>query len=202
MSSKQLAQDRPGLFEEIAFEHIDSLYSTALRLTQSKQDSEDLVQDTYLKAFQFFSRFEPGTNFKAWIFKILMNTFINRYHKKLRTPKSVQFEKVEFSIEAEPEAEELQEFLKNKDNYKNIFNDEVVSAVEKMPSNYRIAVLLCDLESFSYKEISDMLDIPIGTVMSRISRGRQFLQKALLDYAKKEGFLREKQSERMEKIKQ
>ena len=194
MSSIQSGRSQRRLFEEIAFEHLDSMYSTALRLTQNQQDSEDLIQDTFLKAYQFFNRFEPGTNFKAWIFKILMNTFINRYHKKMRTPQSIQFEKVEYTIEADVLPEEYHLLMKNKDQFKDLFNDEVISAVEQMPQTYRIAVLLCDLEEFSYKEISDMLDIPIGTVMSRISRGRKFLQKALIDYAKKEGYIREKQS--------
>jgi RNA polymerase sigma-70 factor (ECF subfamily) len=200
MSSIHSAKEQRNLFEEIAFEHMNSLYSTALRLTQSQQDSEDLVQDTYLKAFQFFHRFEPGTNFKAWIFKILMNTFINKYHKKMRTPQSVQFEKVEYSIETDSKPEEIQSLLENKDRFRNSFADEVIVAIEQMPENYRVAVLLCDIESFSYKEIGSMLDIPIGTVMSRISRGRKFLQKALLEYAKREGYVKAKQRETRENL--
>jgi RNA polymerase sigma-70 factor (ECF subfamily) len=200
MSSTHSAKEQRNLFEEIAFEHMNSLYSTALRLTQSQQDSEDLVQDTYLKAFQFFHRFEPGTNFKAWIFKILMNTFINKYHKKMRTPQSVQFEKVEYSIETDSKPEQIQSLLENKDRFRNSFADEVIVAIEQMPENYRVAVLLCDIESFSYKEIGRMLDIPIGTVMSRISRGRKFLQKALLEYAKSEGYVKAKQRETRENL--
>lgn len=199
MTSPKSDRNARRLFEEIAYEHLDSMYSTALRLTQNQQDSEDLVQDTYLKAYQFFHRFEPGTNFKAWIFKILMNTFINRYHKKMRTPQSIQFEKVEYTVESDASPEEFYLLMKNQERFKELFTDEVVLAVDQMPENYKVAVLLCDLEEFSYKEISDMLDIPIGTVMSRISRGRKFLQKALVDYAKQEGYVRTKQKESEER---
>lgn len=196
--SDQTSLNRRKPFENIAFEHLDSLYSTAFRLTQNKQDSEDLVQDTYLKAYQFFYRFEPGTNFKAWIFKILMNTFINSYHKKMRAPASVQFEKVEYSIESNSSSVEFQLVAKEYDRLKDAFADEVMEAIEKMPDNYRMAVLLCDIEEFSYKEISSILEIPIGTVMSRISRGRRFLQVSLIDYAKSEGYIKHEQEKSMD----
>ena len=176
-------------FEQIAFEHMDALFSTALRLTGNRQDSEDLVQDTYLKAYQYYHSFEPGTNFRAWIFRILMNNFINNYHKKTRTPPSVEFSKVEYAITDDLSVEEAESILKNSTQFRSMFDDEIVAAIEEMPEDYRIAVLLCDIEGFSYKEIADILDIPIGTVMSRISRGRKILQKFLLHYARREGYL-------------
>lgn len=189
MAFKRSSAIDQALFEEIAFEYIDSLYSTALRLTRNKQDSEDLVQDAYLRGFQHFHRFEPGTNFKAWIFKILMNTFINKYHKDMRTPPAVPFDKVEFAIDEALKDEDQKNILTDSNVFRNMFDDEIVQAIETMPEDYRIAVLLCDIENFSYKEMSEILDVPIGTVMSRISRGRKMLQKSLLDYAKREGYI-------------
>lgn len=190
MSSKKFSSDQQALFEETVFEYIDSLYSTALRLTRNQQDAEDLVQDACLKAYQYFFRFEQGTNFKAWIFKILMNTFINKYHKDVRTPPVVQFDKVEYAVEDVLKDENRKTILTDSNLYKSVFDDEIVQAIELMPEDYRVAVLLCDIENFSYKEISDILDVPIGTVMSRISRGRKILQKSLIDYAGREGYLR------------
>lgn len=189
MTFKKSSFKDQTLFEEIVFEYIDSLYSNALRLTRNKQDAEDLVQDACLRGFQYFNRFEQGTNFKAWIFKILMNTFINKYHKKMRTPPSVQFDKVEYSIDEALKEEDSKTVLTDNKVFRNMFDDEIVHAIENIPEDYRIAVLLCDIESFSYKEMSNILDMPIGTIMSRISRGRKMLQKSLLDYAKREGYI-------------
>ncbi len=190
MALKKFSSDNQALFEETVFKYIDSLYSTALRLTRNQQDAEDLVQDACLKAYQYFFRFEQGTNFKAWIFKILMNTFINKYHKEVRTPPVVQFEKVEYAIDDVLKDENRKTILTDRNLFKNIFDDEIVQAIELMPDDYRIAVLLCDIENFSYKEISEILDVPIGTIMSRISRGRKILQKSLIDYARREGYVR------------
>lgn len=188
MVFKKLSLKEQKLFEDLAFQHLDSLFSTALRLTRNQQDAEDLVQDACMKAYQFFRRFEPGTNFKAWIFKILMNTFINKYHKEMRTPPSVQFDKVEYSVDEALKDEERRTILTDENLFRNMFDDEIVQAIESMPEDYRVAVLLCDIENFSYKEISEITEVPIGTVMSRISRGRKMLQKSLLDYAKREGY--------------
>ena len=195
MQEKPMATDRKA-FEEIAFEYLDALYGTALRLTKNKQDSEDLVQETYLKAFQYYGSFQPGTNFRAWIFRILMNTFINSYHKKVRTPRSIEFSKVEYAIQDDLSPEEAESIVQNSQQFRQIFDDEIVQAIEEMPEDYRIAVLLCDIENFSYKEIAEILDVPIGTVMSRISRGRKILQKLLLDYARREGFLKKDPGEK------
>lgn len=189
MAFKKSSAEDAILFEDNAFEHIDSLYSTALRLTRNPQDAEDLVQDTCLRGFQFFNRYQQGTNFKAWIFRILMNMFINKYHKDQRRPPSIQFEKVEYAVENVLNDDERSTILTDSNMFRNIFDDEIVRAIESLPEDYRVSVLLCDIEGFSYKEIGEILDIPMGTVMSRISRGRKMLQKLLLDYAKREGYI-------------
>jgi len=176
-------------FEELAFTYMDSIYSTALRLTRNTADAEDLVQDTYLRAFRFFNSFQPGTNFKAWIFKILTNTFINHYRKKSRTPQQVQFDKVEFMVKNEdvPETPEWTGFDEAK--YGELFDDSVLGALTKLSDDFRMVVLLADVERFSYKDIARIIDKPIGTVMSRLFRGRRILQRTLEEYAREEGYL-------------
>ena len=187
-------QRQKQAFEEIAFEHMDSLYSTALRYTHNTQEAEDLVQDTYLRAYRFFDKFEQGTNFKAWIFKILTNTFINRYRKKVRTPQQVQLEKVEYGLEdknsdADKDVGEWDDF--DKDKYKELFDDEITSALSQLSDEFRMVVLLADVEGFSYKEIAEIIDRPSGTVMSRLFRGRRMLQRILEKYAQREGYVKE-----------
>ncbi len=177
-------------FEQIAFEHMDSLYSTALRMTRNTEEAEDLVQDTYMRAFRFFDKYQQGTNFKAWIFKILTNTFINRYRKKTRTPQKVQFEKVEFGIENPDGYQETAEWTGfDESNYEELFDDDIRSALSQLSEEFRMVILLADVEGFSYKEIADIIDRPIGTVMSRLFRGRKMLQKILEGYAKREGYI-------------
>ena len=187
-------QRQKQAFEEIAFEHMDSLYSTALRYTHNTQEAEDLVQDTYLRAYRFFDKFEQGTNFKAWIFKILTNTFINRYRKKIRTPQKVQLEKVEYGLEdknsdADEDVGEWDDF--DKEKYKDLFDDEISSALSQLSDEFRMVVLLADVEGFSYKEIAEIIDRPSGTVMSRLFRGRRMLQRILEKYAQREGYVKE-----------
>ncbi|MBD3386828.1 sigma-70 family RNA polymerase sigma factor [candidate division KSB1 bacterium] len=185
-----LSQDKKNSFEDIAFDHMDSLYSTALRLTRNTQEAEDLVQDTYLRAFRFFEKFEEGTNFKAWIFKILMNTFINKYRKKVKTPQHVDFEKVDYGLKSEQKSDLKDEWSGyDEEKYKELFDDDIRGALTQLSEEFRIVILLADVEDFSYKEIAQMIDRPIGTVMSRLFRGRKILQKILENYAKKEGYL-------------
>ena len=174
-------------FEKVAFEYMDSLYSTALRMTRNTAEAEDLVQDTYLRAFKFFDKFEKGTNFKAWIFRILTNSFINKYRKKARTPQQVQFEKLEFAIKGDDtETDEMQNSQTyDETRYEAMFDDDIQAGLAKLSEDFRIVILLADVENFSYKEIAKMIDRPIGTVMSRLFRGRRMLQKSLKEYAKK-----------------
>jgi RNA polymerase sigma-70 factor (ECF subfamily) len=188
-----LSQDKKNSFEDIAFEHMDSLYSTALRLTRNTEEAEDLVQDTYLRAFRFFEKFEEGTNFKAWIFKILMNTFINKYRKKLKTPQHVDLEKVDYGLKSEQKSDLKDEWSGyDEEKYKELFDDDIRGALTQLSEEFRIVILLADVEDFSYKEIAQMIDRPIGTVMSRLFRGRRILQNILETYAKKEGYLSSK----------
>ena len=177
-------------FEDIAFEYMDSLYSTAMRMTRNAQEAEDLVQDTYMRAWRFFEKFEEGTNFKAWIFKILTNTFINRYRKKVRTPQQVQYDKVEFGIDEDLNENQVVEWKGFDESvYEELFDDDIKGALTQLSEEFRIVILLADVEGFSYKEIANMIERPIGTVMSRLFRGRRLLQKSLENYAKREGYI-------------
>lgn len=186
-----ITDEQKKRFEEIAFEFMDSLYSTALRMTRNTAEAEDLVQDTYLRAYRFFGKFEEGTNFKAWIFKILTNTFINKYRKKIRTPQQVHLDKVEFGLESEDEQKALKEWEGfNESNYEELFDDDIKAALAQLSDEFRMVILLADVEGFAYKEIADIIDRPIGTVMSRLFRGRRMLQKVLEKYARNEGYIR------------
>jgi RNA polymerase sigma-70 factor (ECF subfamily) len=176
-------------FETEALSFLDALYRTALRMTRSEADAEDLVQETYIRAFRFREQFTPGTNLKAWLFRILTNTFINTYRRRQTQPEFTELEGVdEFSLykrmsdlktssgAGNPETEVLD----------GLVDSEVKDALGDLPEKFRQVVLL-DVEGFSYKEIAEMLDITIGTVMSRLHRGRKFLQKRLLDLAHQRG---------------
>lgn len=184
-------EEKRTKFEELAYDHLDSLYSTALRMTRNTQEAEDLVQDSFLRAFRFFDKFELGTNFRAWIFKILTNTFINNYRKKVRTPQKVDLEKVSFGIESDHEYQEPTEPHQDYDEeaYVELFDDQIKHALDKLSDEFRMVILLADVEGLSYKEIASIADIPIGTVMSRLFRGRKILQRSLRRYARNEGFV-------------
>lgn len=179
-------------FAELAMEHMASLYSAALRMTRNPADAEDLVQETYLKAYRAFGSFQEGTNLKAWLYRILTNTFINSYRARRRRPEQTELDDVEDlylyrrlgGLEAAtagrgPEEEVLDHFTEA----------EVKDAVEALPDQFRIAVLLADVEGFSYKEIADILEVPIGTVMSRLHRGRRALQKTLHQFGIERGLV-------------
>ncbi|HEX9495165.1 MAG TPA: sigma-70 family RNA polymerase sigma factor [Candidatus Limnocylindria bacterium] len=178
-------------FETQALSYLDALYRTGLRMTRSEAEAEDLVQETYIRAFRFREQFTPGTNLKAWLFRILTNTFINQYRRKAARPETTELDDVDESIlyrhmrdvspgssSPDPEAELIDSTL----------SSEVKEALEALPEKFRTTVLL-DVEGFSYKEIAQMLDIPIGTVMSRLHRGRKFLQKRLYDLARDRGIV-------------
>jgi RNA polymerase sigma-70 factor (ECF subfamily) len=179
-------------FSELAMEYMGSLYSAALRMTRNPADAEDLVQETYLKAYRAFGSFQEGTNLKAWLYRILTNTFINSYRARRRRPEQTELDDVEDlylyrrlggleAVSAGRSAEE--EVLEH-------FTDgDVKEAVESLPEQFRMAVLLADVEGFSYKEIADILDVPIGTVMSRLHRGRKALQKTLHDFGRERGLV-------------
>ncbi len=180
-------------FEDTAMEHTDALYRTALRMTKNTKDAEDLVQETLLKAFRFFDRFEPGTNIKAWLFKIMMNIFINDYRQKSKQPSSMSYEDVDDNYLyhqlkfQKTEGKNPEQFL-----FSRIFDDDVKRAVEELPDDFRIVVVLAFLEQFSYQEIAEIANLQLGTVKSRLHRGRKLLQKSLWEYAKRNGFLKTK----------
>jgi len=179
-------------FEDIAFQYMDSLYSTALRFTRNTEEAEDLVQDTYLRAYRFFDKFQTGTNFKAWIFKILTNTFINKYRKKARTPQQVQLDKVAYGLENEESPERVAEWSGyDEEKYQELFDDDITVALSQLSEEFRMVVLLADIEGFSYKEIAEIIGRPSGTVMSRLFRGRRMLQRILEKYARREGYIKQ-----------
>ncbi|MCH8019299.1 sigma-70 family RNA polymerase sigma factor [candidate division KSB1 bacterium] len=176
-------------FQALAFEHVDSLYNTALRMTKNALDAEDLLQDVYLRAFRFFHRFEKGTNFKAWIFKILTNTYINQYRKKINKPYHVDLEKIKYNYDIKEATAQTSAQESERLDYETLFDDEIKNALQQIPDEFRVVVLLADVESFSYKEVAKIIGCPIGTVMSRLSRGRKQLQNYLREYATKGGFI-------------
>ncbi|HEV2360703.1 MAG TPA: sigma-70 family RNA polymerase sigma factor [Acidimicrobiales bacterium] len=179
-------------FADQAMEYMPALYSAALRLTRSPADAEDLVQETYLKAYRAFGGFQDGSNLKAWLYKIQMNTFINSYRAKQRRPEETDIEDVEDlylfrrlgGLEGAAAGQSAEE-----EALEHFTDDEVKAALESLPEAFRIAVLLADVEGFSYREISEITEVPIGTVMSRLHRGRRALQKALLDYGLERGLV-------------
>ncbi len=175
-------------FERDAMEFAPQLYSAALRMTRNPADAEDIVQETFLKAYRAYDTFTAGTNLKAWLYRILTNTYINKYRKEQRRPSEVElgelqdlylYKRIGEHSGAAQSAEQdmLDEFV----------DGDIVEALESLPENFRMPVLLADVEGFSYKEIADMLDIPIGTVMSRLHRGRKALQRKLWNVAEARG---------------
>jgi RNA polymerase sigma-70 factor (ECF subfamily) len=174
-------------FSEQAVPFMDALYAAALRLTRNPSDAEDLVQETYLKAYRGFKGFEQGTNLRAWLYRILTNTFINTYRSKKRRPEETEFDEVEdlYLYRRLGGLEAATVGRSAEDELMDWFSEaEVKDALEALPEQFRMAVLLADVEGFSYKEIADILDVPIGTVMSRLHRGRKAMQRELYDFAK------------------
>jgi RNA polymerase sigma-70 factor (ECF subfamily) len=177
-------------FEALALSHLDPLYSAALRLTKNDRDAEDLVQDTCMRAFRFFDKFERGTNMKAWLFKILTNTFINRYRRKVKERNVVEGSERD-AVHERFISRDATDFAANPEQYlfDRLLSDDVLRAIDALPIDFRLVVILADLQEFSYKEIAEILDCPVGTVMSRLFRGRKLLQKTLREYALGQGVL-------------
>jgi len=187
-------QDRTELFEQEALKHLDALYRTALRMTRNPQDAEDLVQETYLRAYRFFDQFQPGTNLRAWLFKILTNSYINTYRKASAEPRNTSLEDTEeFSLYHQM-AREMQTGSLGWDVEAQVLDRfaeaDIREAIEKLPEAFRMTVLLADVEGFSYKDIAEITGVSKGTVMSRLFRGRRLLQKALWERARAAGFAR------------
>lgn len=181
---------RPDAFEEEALSFLDALYRTALRMTKDPDEAADLVQETYIRALRFRHQFTPGTNLKAWLFRILTNTFINLYRRKRARPQFTDVEGLDEYVLYNRMAE-LQSPTSGTDPEREVLDSvmdgEVKQALDDLPEHFRTAVVLADIEGFSYREIAEILHIPIGTVMSRLHRGRRFLQRRLYEHAKRHG---------------
>ncbi len=174
-------------FNEEIIPHLDALYNFALRLTSDPNEAEDLVQDTVVKAYRFFSSYEKGTNAKAWLFRILKNSYINNYRKKSKKPQQVDYDEVSTFYETVRAERTDTSDLEDK-MYRELMDDDITGALEQLPEDFRTVVLLCDVEGFTYEEIANMLDVPIGTIRSRLHRGRNLLKAQLLEYAQQRGF--------------
>ena len=184
------AAERTSRFERDAMPLLDQLYSAAMRLTHNPQDAEDLVQDTFAKAYASFHQYQDGTNLKAWMYRILTNTFINSYRKKQREPLQSDADGVEDWQLVRAEAHTSRGLRSAEtEALDHLPDSDVKKALQELPSDFRMAVYLADVEGFAYKEIAEIMDTPIGTVMSRLNRGRSMLRTLLQDYARERGLI-------------
>lgn len=184
-------EEKDARFEAELLPVLDPLYNFAYRLTLDEDDANDLVQETYLKAYRFFDYFEQGTNAKAWLFRILKNSFINEFRKKSKQPAKVDYSEVEGyynSDDVEGEAGVATTTDMRTESVQDLIGDEVASALNALPVDFRTVIILCDLEGFTYEEMAKILDIPIGTVRSRLHRARNSLKEKLEKYAKTMGY--------------
>lgn len=179
--------ERDALFEQELMPHLKSLYHFAFRLSGNEDDANDLVQDTFLKAYRFLGSYERGSNAKAWLFRILKNSFINNYRKTSKEPNKIDYEEAELYLQtgkaAFSDSIDAREKL-----FRDLIGDEVSRALASLPVDFRTVIILCDIEEFTYEEIAKIVDIPIGTVRSRLHRARNMLRDTLVDYAIRMGY--------------
>lgn len=180
-------QEKQDIFNQEFMPHINSMYNFAYRLTLDQDDSKDLLQDTYLKAFRFIDSFQQGTNAKAWLFRILKNSFINDYRKKSKEPSKVDYQEVETFYNSEDVDRQITPDLRV-EALQDMIGDEISIALNSLDVDFRTVIILCDLEGFKYEEMAKILDIPIGTVRSRLHRARNLLKERLSEYARKMGY--------------
>jgi RNA polymerase sigma-70 factor (ECF subfamily) len=176
-------------FEEEAIVHSKAVYNFALSMTGNPEDANDLVQETYLKAFRYFDKFTKGSNCKAWLFMILKNTFINEYRKKKKEPYKVNYDEIEDFYDT-IKSSSAKSLHTNDNMYENSFDDDIYRAMSELPENFRNVVMLCDLEGYSYEEIAEHVNCPVGTVRSRLHRARKLLHDKLYNYADKHGYVK------------
>ena len=181
-------EQKNKVFEEEFFPHINALYNFAFRLTTDEADANDLVQDTYLKAYRFIESYISGTNAKAWLFKILKNSFINNFRKKSKQPEKVDYETVEPYYNNQDDSDYTVTPDLRTEMFSALIGDEVSKALNDLPVDFRVIILLCDIEGFTYEEIAKIIDIPIGTVRSRLHRARNMLKDKLAPYARTLGY--------------
>jgi RNA polymerase sigma factor (sigma-70 family) len=180
-------KEKLNIFNQEFMPHINSMYNFAYRLTLDADDAKDLLQDTYLKAFRFIDSFQQGTNAKAWLFRILKNSFINDYRKKSKEPSKVDYQEVETFYNSEDVDRQITPDLRV-EALQDMIGDEISVALNSLDVDFRTVIILCDLEGFKYEEMAKILDIPIGTVRSRLHRARNLLKEKLSEYAKKMGY--------------
>ncbi len=187
MAKKQAGSEGDELFERELLPHIDALTTFAYHLTYSEEDAKDLVQETFLKAYRAIQSYVEGTNAKAWLFKILKNAYINQYRKKSRRPAQVDFEEfIGYQDKDDTHIAEYQDL--RSEIFESLLGDEVTIAINSLPIDFRTVILLCDVEGFTYEEIAKIIDIPIGTVRSRLHRARNMLKEKLRKYAESQGY--------------
>ena len=179
--------EKENIFNQEFMPHINSMYNFAYRLTLDRDDSKDLLQDTYLKAYRFLNSFQQGTNAKAWLFRILKNSFINDYRKKSKEPSKVDYQEVESYYNSEDVDRQITPDLRV-EALRDMIGDEISNALNALDVDFRTVIILCDLEGFKYDEMAKILDIPIGTVRSRLHRARNLLKEKLSTYAKQMGY--------------
>lgn len=179
--------EKQEIFDKEFLPHINSMYNFGYRLTLDRDDAKDLVQDTYFKAFRFIESFQRGTNAKAWLFRILKNSFINDYRKKSKEPGKVDYQEVESFYNSDDVHHPITPDLRV-EALKDMIGDEISNALNALDVDFRTVIILCDLEGFKYEEMAKILDIPIGTVRSRLHRARQLLKEKLGEYAKTMGY--------------
>ena len=179
--------EKQAIFHDEFMPHVNSMYNFAYRLTLDRDDAKDLVQDTYLKAYRFIESFQKGTNAKAWLFRILKNSFINDYRKKSKEPNKVDYQEVETYYNSDDVDRQITPDLRV-ESLKDMIGDEISNALNSLEVDFRTVIILCDLEGFKYEEMAKILDIPIGTVRSRLHRARQLLKEKLSSYAKSMGY--------------
>ncbi len=180
-------KEKLGIFNQEFMPHINSMYNFAYRLTLDGDDAKDLLQDTYLKAFRFIDSFQQGTNAKAWLFRILKNSFINDYRKKSKEPSKIDYQEVETFYNSEDVDRQITPDLRV-ESLQDMIGDEISIALNSLDVDFKTVIILCDLEGFKYEEMAKILDIPIGTVRSRLHRARNLLKEKLSEYAKKMGY--------------